>query len=138
MIEPKHDPVYLPLPLFGCRVPAGFPSPADDHLEESIDLNRLLVKSPASTFFIRVSGHSMRGAGIYDGDLAVVDRSLKPRLGCVVVAIVDGELTLKRMVRGAHGVALKSEHPDYPLLEFSEGNEFAVWGVATFVIHSLK
>jgi SOS-response transcriptional repressor LexA len=85
------------LPLFGSRIPAGFPSPADDDLEGTIDLNAQLIRHPAATFFLRVQGDSMTGAGIHDGDLLVVDREREARSGSIVVAAVDGELTLKRL-----------------------------------------
>ena len=89
----------LALPLAGERVAAGFPSPADDYVEVGIDLNEQLIRHPTSTFFLRVSGDSMTGAGIHDGDLLVVDRSLDPRPGRIVVAVLDGGFTLKRLAR---------------------------------------
>ena len=105
-VEQHHPPVpllakrsRLTLPLAGERVAAGFPSPADDYVEVGIDLNEQLIHHPTSTFFLRVSGDSMLGAGIHDGDLLVVDRSLDARPGRVVVAVLDGAFTLKRLVR---------------------------------------
>lgn len=126
-------------PLFLSRVPAGFPSPADDYVEERIDLNALLIKHPAATFFLRVRGDSMTGAGIFDNDLVVVDRSLDPVSGSVVIAAIDGELTLKRLVLlPGGGVELRPENPDYPILQLSEFQDLDVWGVVTDVIHSLR
>jgi DNA polymerase V len=114
-VAPLADAAPLLLALLGRTVPAGFPSPADDYLEGEIDLARLLVERPAASFVMRVSGHSMSGAGILDGDLLVVDRSLAARPGHVVVATLDGEMTIKRLRRLRDGrMALKAEHPDYP------------------------
>lgn len=123
------------LPLFGARVPAGFPSPADDFIEGMLDLNDLLVTNPPATFFVRVSGHSMSGAGIYPNSLLVVDRSVKPTHGRIVVAVVDGELTVKRLKRLRGGaVELVAENPDFPPLRFVDGQELVVWGVVTAVV----
>ncbi len=124
-------------PLFASRVPAGFPSPADDYLDRGIDLNEHLILNRESTFILRVSGWSMRDAGIFDGDEIIVDRSLPPRDGAVVVAVVDGELTVKRLRRGPGGVRLCAENPDYPDLVFREGQEVTVWGVVTRALHRL-
>lgn len=126
-----------PLPLYACRVPAGFPSPADDHLDQALDLNELLIRHPAATFFLRVEGNSMSGAGIHDGDLLVVDRALAARDGKIVVAAVNGELTLKRLRRSAAGLALHAEHPDYRPLPITGDTELVIWGVVTSVIHAL-
>ena len=91
------DEIKLNLPFFSCAVEAGFPSPADDHLEGSLDLNSYLIKHPAATFFVRVSGESMVGAGIFNNDILVVDRSIKPSNGKVVIAVLEGQLTVKRL-----------------------------------------
>src|SRR5215216_4379648 len=98
-LRPALDPETLPLPLVGRLVPAGFPSPADDYLESEIDLNRYLIERPAACYLMRVSGSSMTGAGIMDGDLVVVDRSVEAAPGHVVVAVLDGEMTIKRLRR---------------------------------------
>ena len=127
----------LPLPLAGERVAAGFPSPADDYVEVGIDLNEQLIRHPTSTFFLRVSGHSMSGAGIHDGDLLVVDRSLDPRPGRIVVAILDGAFTLKRLMKHRNRLRLEAAHPDYPAIELHRCGEVQIWGVAIHVIHSL-
>ncbi len=124
-------------PLFGARVPAGFPSPADDHLEDALDLNAHLIRHPAATFFVRVQGDSMTGAGIQDGDLLVVDRALEPRPGSVVVAVVDGELVVKRLALAGGQVWLRPENPEYPPLEIREGMDLVIWGVVAHVVHSL-
>lgn len=128
----------MPLPLFGSRVPAGFPSPADDFIEQALDLNDLLITNPPATFFVRVSGHSMSGAGIFHNALLVVDRSLKPVNGRVVVAVVDGALTIKRLRRFRDGrVELHSENPEFEPLTFADGRELVVWGVVKAVISNV-
>ncbi|WP_241893491.1 LexA family protein [Magnetofaba australis] len=122
-------------PLVGARVAAGFPSPADDFLEEGLDLHKLLVRRPAATFFVRVTGESMRQAGILPGDILVVDRSVEPADGRIVIAVVDGELTVKRLRRRSGRVTLEPENPEFPPLEITESMESAVWGVVTACIH---
>ena len=118
-------------------MPAGFPSPAQDYFTGRIDLNQHLIKDITSTFLVRVSGHSMNGAGISDGDELVVDRSITPADGNVVVAIVDGELTIKRL-RLEHGrVRLAAENPDYPDVVVLELAELSIWGVVTLCLHRL-
>lgn len=126
-----------PLPLALCRVEAGFPSPADDYMERPLDLNEYVIKHPAATYFVRASGDSMTGAGIFDGDLLVVDRSLEPAHGRVAVVEVDGELTVKRLFKLKGRFLLKSENAGTPPIELQEGNEMTVWGVVTHVLHKL-
>ncbi|MBE4720129.1 LexA family transcriptional regulator [Pseudarthrobacter sp. AB1] len=128
----------LPGPLYcSVAVPAGFPSPAQDYFTGRIDLNKHLINDITSTFLVRVSGHSMDGAGIYDGDELVVDRSLTPVDGNVVVAIIDGEMTIKRL-RLEHGcVRLAAENPAYPDVVIPELAELSVWGVVTRCLHRL-
>jgi DNA polymerase V len=125
------------LPLAGASVAAGFPSPADDYVESRIDLNDVLIRHPSSTFFLRVSGDSMRGAGILDGDLLVVDRAIEPRAGLVVVAVLEGAFTLKYLTRHRGRWRLEAAHPDYPPLELAERDDARIWGVAIHAIHSL-
>ncbi len=124
-------------PLMCERVRAGFPSPAENYIEDQLDLNRYCVKNPPATFFVRVDGDSMTGAGINCGDLLVVDRSLTAGNGDVVVAIVDGEFTLKRLVLRDGRVFLRPENPRYRPLEITEDMEFQVWGRVTKVVHEL-
>ncbi len=126
------------IPFYGSWVPAGFPSPADDFVEETLDLNAFLVRHPAATFFVRVQGDSMVEAGIRSGDVLIVDRALEPRDGAVVVAVLDGELAVKRIRRRGKRMFLESQNPDYPALEIPPEGEFRVWGVVTHVIHSLR
>ncbi|MBF9140933.1 LexA family protein [Hymenobacter properus] len=125
------------LPLFGCPVPAGFPSPADDHLEGPFDLNRLLFRHPASTFLARVSGDSMIEAGIHPGDLVAVDRALRADHGSIVVAVVEGEHTIKRLQFRAGQPWLVAENARYAPLPIDPDVGLLVWGVVTHVIHSL-
>ena len=143
-MDVRHQPLplqprrtRLSLPLAGERVAAGFPSPADDYVEVGIDLNDQLIRHPTSTFFLRVSGESMLGAGIHDGDLLVVDRSLDPRPGRVVVAVLDGEFTLKRLVQHHGRQRLEAANPAYPPLELHRCGDVQIWGVAIHVIHPL-
>jgi DNA polymerase V len=136
-IIPPDCSTVRPLPLFLARVSAGFPSPADDYLDGRLDLNQHLVKHPAATFFVRASGDSMIGAGIHSGDILVVDRSLEPGTNSVVIAVINGDLTVKRILRTGGKLYLAPENPRYRPIEIREGMEFEVWGVVTNVIHSL-
>jgi DNA polymerase V len=128
----------LPLPLFLGRVPAGFPSPADDFLEERLDLNKHLIKNQAATFFVRASGDSMIGAGIHNGDILVVDRSITPADRCVIVAVLSGEFTVKRLRKKGPRAFLYAENPNYKPVSIEDGMDFQVWGVVTNVIHKLQ
>lgn len=123
--------------FFEAVVPAGFPSPAADYEEDRLDLNRYLIKNPAATFFVRAAGYSMTGAGIYPDDLLVVDRSLEPRDKNVVIAVIDGELTVKRIRIGKKKITLEPANEDYPVRQITEDTDFQVWGVVTSVIHAL-
>lgn len=125
------------LPLAGERIAAGFPSPADDYVEKRLDLNEHLVQRPEATFFVRVAGDSMIGAGIHDGDILVVDRSVRARSGHVVVAALNGEFTVKRLREKDGTLLLAPENPDYPPLAVSPETDFEVWGVVRHVIHEV-
>ena len=125
------------LPLYSNKVPAGFPSPADDHMEGKLDLNNHLVKHPTATFFVRASGESMVGAGIHDGDILVVDRSLEPRHGKIIIAAVDGQLTVKRLQKRGSKTLLAPENRKYKPIELTENNDVKIWGVVTNVIHEV-
>jgi DNA polymerase V len=124
-------------PFFMIPVTAGFPSPAEDYIEGKLDLNKHLIKHPSATFFVRVTGDSMIDAGIYPGDILIVDRAIEPDDKKVVVAVIDGDLTLKRirMIKGK--VFLMPENEDYDPLEIKEEMNFEIWGVVTNVIHPL-
>ncbi len=119
----------LELPLGAVKVSAGFPSPAADYEDSRLDINEYLVRNPVSTFFFAVEGDSMEGAEIFDGDILVVDKSVRPRHGHIVVAFVDGQRLVKRLFRRAGRVALVAENPNYPTLDIHDGQELEVWGV---------
>ena len=126
-----------PRPLFLAPVAAGFPSPADDYLEGKLDLNQYLIKHEAATFFVRVAGDSMIGAGVHSGDLLIVDRALEPRDNSVVVAVVNGELTLKRLSKQGGALTLRPDNGNYPPMPITEHMDFEIWGVVTHVIHAV-
>ncbi|MFZ4729288.1 MAG: LexA family protein [Pseudanabaena sp.] len=125
------------VPLFLNPVAAGFPAPTEDYIEGKIDLNRHLVKHPDSTFLVRVVGESMQDAGIHPRDLLVVDRSLEAISGKVVIAVVDGELTVKRLRKHRNKLWLMPENPNFQPIEIGENMELHIWGVVTNVIHAL-
>ncbi len=122
-------------PLMSVSVVAGFPSPAEQYVERPLDLNELLVARPAATYFVRAEGDSMLGAGIRSGDLLVVDRSLEPADGSIVIADVDGDFTVKTFRRDAQGVRLEAANPAFRPIRFSGEMELRVFGVVTAVIH---
>lgn len=122
-------------PLLASSVRAGFPSPADDYIDKCLDLNELLIRHPAATFFVRASGDSMSGAGIHSGDILVVDRALEPSHHSIVIAALDGELTVKRLVREGGKVFLAPENPEFDAIEVPPESSFEVWGVVTCVLH---
>lgn len=118
-------------PLYAGAVAAGFPSPADDFVEGALDLNEHLIAHPAATFMVRVEGASMTGAGIFSGDILIVDRSLEARSGHIVIAVVGAEMTVKRLLRAGSGWLLKAEHPDHPPTPLGADADCAIWGVVT-------
>ena len=129
-------PPFLTRPLFGGRVAAGFPSPAEDYIEKELDANELLITNRAATYFVRVQGQSMRGCWIRDGDIAVVDCSITPRRGMVVVAVLDGEMLVKQLDVGPAGEPLlKPSNARYPTITVQEGQDFLIWGVVTWSLH---
>lgn len=123
------------IPLYSCHVRAGFPSPADDFIEARLDLNAYLIKHPAATFFVIASGDSMTGAGIQSGDMLIVDRSIKATHGKIVIAAIEGELTVKRLSSENHRLQLLPSNPNYSAIDITEENELVIWGVVTHVIH---
>ncbi len=125
------------VPLYAHSVKAGFPSPADDYIADTIDLNDLLMPRKEASFLIRVSGDSMVGAGIHDGDTLVVDRSITATDGRVVVAAVDGQFTVKRLEKRNGQIRLLAENPSFAAIEFKDEQELQIWGVVTRVIHSV-
>jgi len=122
-------------PLYLASVPAGFPSPAEDYIDKKLDLNEHLVKHPAATFFVRVHGHSMADAGISPGDILVVDRAVAAVNGSIVIAALDGELTVKRLKTSRGRLLLVPENADYAPTEVAPEQSFEIWGVVTYVIH---
>ncbi|MEH6633431.1 MAG: translesion error-prone DNA polymerase V autoproteolytic subunit [Halopseudomonas aestusnigri] len=128
---------FFPLPLFASKVPAGFPSPAEDYIEGSLDLNEQLIPHPHATFLLKVSGDSMIGAGIMPGGMLVVDRSVEVRHGKVVIAVLDGQLTVKRLYKRQGEIRLMSENPNYKPIKISDEQDLQVWGVVTNVINPL-
>ena len=126
------------MPFFESTVPAGFPSPADDYLDKELDLNDLIVRHPAATFFVRVAGESMIGAGIHSGDILVVDRAEEPVDNKIVVAVVNGEFTVKRIRKVRGKLWLEAENPALPALAIAPEMQFEVWGVVTYVLHQVQ
>lgn len=136
VINPRNFAIFLDLHL--SRVQAGFSSPADDYAERTLDLNNYLIDRPAATLFVRVSGDSMIGAGIHHQDILVVDRSLQPKDRDIIIAVLNGELTVKRFEMSNDSPALKSEHPDFPEIYIKREIDFYIWGVVTSVIHQFR
>ncbi|PSR54604.1 peptidase S24 [Adhaeribacter arboris] len=134
---PISQPSQVRVRLYEHNVPAGFPSPAADFTERTLDLNEFIVKHPASTFFVTVSGDSMQNAGIYDRDVIVVDKSLKAVHGNIVLALVHGEFTVKRLHYIGKRVFLRPENERYQPLEIVPDMGFEVWGVVVHVLHKL-
>lgn len=128
----------ISLPLFTSSVQAGFPSPAEDYVEKQLDLNELIIQHPAATFFVRVEGESMTDANIHSGDILVVDRSIACSNGKIIIAVVNGEFTVKRYLIDNDGIYLVPENSNYPILKIEKEVDFQVWGVVTYVIHKAK
>ena len=128
----KHE-----LPLFLANVKAGFPSPADDYIDMKLDLNEFMIKHPAATFFVRVDGDSMINAGIHSGDILVVDRAVEPDDKKIVIANVNGDLTVKRIRVIKKKLYLAAENPDFDPIEINKEEGLEVWGVVTYVLHQV-
>jgi DNA polymerase V len=134
----KIDKIYTPelskldLPVFIARITAGFPSPAADYEEGKLDLNQYLIKNPPATFIVRVAGDSMTGAGIHEGDLLIVDRSIEPAHNKVVIAVIDGQLTVKRLKIKRGKLSLEPENDNYPIQNITKGKE--IKGRSLFVL----
>ena len=137
----NHLPQALSVPLYldvcTWKVPAGFPSPAADHTQERVDLNKELIRNKDATYLFRVKGDSMTGAGIYEGDTLVVDRSVTPKHNHIVLALLNNEFTVKRLYRRGGVVKLVAENNIYPIRLIKEEDDFVVWGVVTFNLHKL-
>lgn len=136
-IKLAENPPVFKVPLFNHTIQAGFPSPADDYVAESLDLNEHLMPRKEACYLLRVSGESMIGANIYDGDLLVVDRSLTPANGKVVIAILDGQFTVKTLEKKRGKIRLLPANPAFEPIELKDEQELQIWGVVTRVIHSL-
>ncbi len=137
VMSPDDRATVCRQPLFMAPVSAGFPSPADDYIEGKLDLNNYLVKHPAATFFVRAAGDSMIDAGIHSGDILIVDRALEPATNNVVIAVVDGELTVKRICKSGDKLFLAADNKSYRPIEMTEEMNAEIWGVVTHVIHAL-
>jgi len=131
----------IKLPLYHTRISAGFPSPAEDYIDKKLDLNEHLIKHPSATFYVKVEGDSMIGAGIFSGDMLIVDRALEAINKKIIVAVVDGEFTVKRLIikkrKNIDKIFLQPENNNYPTIEILEEMEFEIWGVVTNVIHNV-
>ena len=126
------------IPLSEENISAGFPSPAEDYLQEEIDLNEYLIANPASTFILRVNGNSMTKAGIQNDDLIIIDKSINPRPGNIVIASLDGNFTIKRLLEKDGEHYLKADQPNYPMIKISNQEQVEIWGVAIYSIHKIK
>ncbi|MCA8831917.1 LexA family protein [Hymenobacter pini] len=137
LIEVGEPTTTLWLPLFATLVPCGFPSPANDELEELFDLNRILLRHPEATYLVRVVGESMKDAEIHAGDLLAVDKRMEADHNHIVVAVIDGDCTVKRLVSRDGAWWLQAENPDYPDYEIRDTENVRIWGVVTQVVHEL-
>lgn len=138
MFQPDASFMPFEIPFFNSHVSAGFPSPADSTIQTRLNLNEYLIPNAPSTFIVRVSGESMKDAGIMDGDLLIIDRSLKPHHDDIVVAAVNGDLTVKRWYNDKGKVLLKAENPEFQDILLHEETHLHIWGVVTHVIHQTK
>tara|TARA_Y100001954_G_scaffold196602_1_gene213041 strand:+ start:938 stop:1387 length:450 start_codon:yes stop_codon:yes gene_type:complete len=127
----------LDIPFYQFNVPAGFPSPAENFMDLDLNLQDYLVQNPSATFCVRVTGDSMQNAGILSGDVMVVDRSLEPKNNTIVLAVLDGEFTVKRIQKKGEELFLKPENKDFKPIKVTEEMNFQVWGVVTHIIHKL-
>lgn len=136
-LKPMHVPsknAYL-MPFYSSKVQAGFPSPADDYIERHLDLNAEYIKHPSATFLVKATGESMRDVGIFDGDVLIIDKSLEAADGSIVIAALNGELTVKRLSRKNGRVRLLPANPKFQPIDISDEQDMVVWGVVTLVLH---
>ena len=136
-VIPGNAP-HPPLPYYPQGIAAGFPSPADDHLQKTLDLHEHLIKHPAATFYAHVQGDSMRDANLNDGDLLIIDRAELPRHRSIVVAVVNGEFLVKRLYKRNGEVKLLPENKAYAAIDITEGMDFEIWGVVSHIIHKAR
>lgn len=136
---PSLNAASISLPLYGSKVRAGFPSPADDHMEKRLDVSEYLIEHQESTFFATIAGDSMRDAGLLPGDKVVIDRSKRAQIGDIVLAVIDGEFTIKTLGKNKQGQPrLVPANPDYPVIEIKEGMDFEIWGVVSGSFRKFK
>ena len=135
---PEESSDKVDLPLYAHKVVAGFPSPADDYIEARLDLNEKLIRNKEATFLLSVQGDSMKDVGILDGDILVVDKSIEPQDGKIVIAALDGELTVKRLSMKSTGTWLVPENENYPPILVKESSDIVIWGVVTATISQFK
>ena len=135
---PFEKRTKLKLPLVSAKVEAGFPSPADDYMERGVDLNEELILNPAASFFVRVQGNSMRDAGIQSGDVLIVDKSITPADRQIVVAMLNGAFTVKRLRRMDGRYFLEAANESFIPIQIGEGDEMVIWGTVTYIIHKAK
>lgn len=143
----KHLPAlefFLPeknksitLDLYTNTISAGFPSPAEDFIDKKLDLNEYLIKNPSATFLVKVNGNSMINAGISNGDILIIDRSIEPSDGKVVIGVINGEFTVKRILKKGKKIFLKPENENFKPIEITEEMDFKIWGVVAYTIHKL-
>ena len=137
-IYKSDNSISLSVGLHLTSIEAGFPSPADDHLDVALDLNEYLIKHPSSTFYIYVKGDSMINNGIYNGDIIIVDRSLTPKTKDIVVAVIDGEFTVKKMYKKNSNIYLNPGNKNYKSIYIDSDMDFQIWGVVTHSIHHCR
>jgi DNA polymerase V len=125
----------LEVPLFESPISAGFPSPAEDYVDLKLDLNKFLIKHPSATFYVRVKGDSMKNAGIFEGDILIVDKALDPKNSDIAVCVLDGEFTVKRIRKQKDQLYLIPENPDFQPIKITEKDDFKIWGIVSYVIH---
>jgi len=138
VIDYQHSVLEVGLPLFSSKVVAGFPSPAEDHVEQRLQPNSYLIENEIATFCLRVMGDSMIGAGIFDKDVLIVDRSRHAQIGDIVLAVLDGEFTVKTLGHSKQGPRLIPANPNYPIIEIKDGQQFEIWGVVTGSMRKFK
>ena len=137
-VKLADNPTTFKVPLFGHTIRAGFPSPADDYVADTLDLNDHLMPRKEASFLLKAKGDSMIGAGIHDGDILIIDRSITATHGCVVIATVDGQFTVKTLEKKRGKIRLLPANPEFQPIEFKDEQELQIWGVVTNVVHSLK
>jgi DNA polymerase V len=135
---PLQATELLELPISQSYVAAGFPSPAEDYLEDKVNLQQVLIRNPTATYLVRVRGESMRDARLHDGDILVVDRSLKPSHGHIIIGVVDGEFTVKRLLQKGPRLYLQPANELYPPVEITEEMDFKPWGVVVWSLHKVN